>query len=321
MYGEKDLKCVNVNPLRRRGVNSIVFQGLDILENKYIAVKFMDPNCISDQYKVAAFEREPELIEKLSGQKRVINLVSNINTFNWELIIPAESTSARAKIPIKYFVTEWIEEDVDDYFLLQHHIDAIDKLKIFRLILLAIESIHRNRVSHRDIKPDNLRSRDNGGEQIIVVIDFGTSARIDSPNIAANYHFQVGAPAYSAPETFVGFAGERSIAHLIDIYALGCLLYELFNKDIFDLSRSKNPNFETALALMKFAVNKHSNLDEKLKEWRDTMRFIKYSVEPPSFVGPSCVAPTSVQTLLNRAFREMVQFDLIPVAKLDYCKA
>ena len=61
----KDLKCVNVNPSHRRGVNSIVFQGLDILENKYIAVKFMDPNCISDQYKVATFDREPELIEKL----------------------------------------------------------------------------------------------------------------------------------------------------------------------------------------------------------------------------------------------------------------
>ena len=242
-------------------------------------------------------------------QKRVINLVSNINTYKWELIIPNESTPNLAKIPIKYFVTEWIEEDIDDYFLLQHQIDAIDKLKIFRLILLAIESIHGNEISHRDIKADNLRLRDNGGEQIIIVIDFGTSARIDSPNIATNYYLQVGAPAYSAPETFVGFAGERSIAHLTDIYALGCLLYELFNKEIFDRPRSRDPDFNTALTLMNSAVNKHSNLDDKLKEWQDTMRLIKYNVEPPSFVGSSCVAPTSVQTPLNRAYSKMVQFD------------
>ena len=305
----KDLKCVNVNPSRRRGVNSIVFQGLDILENKYVAVKFMDPNRISDQYKVASFEREAELIEKLRRQKRVINIVSNIKTFNWKLIIPNDPTKTVAKIPIKYFVTEWIEEDIDDYFLLQHQVEAIIKLKIFRLILLAIESIHSNNISHRDIKADNLRLRDNGVEQIIVVIDFGTSARIDSPNIAATYYLQVGAPAYSAPETFVGFAGERRIAHLTDIYALGCLLYELFNKEIFSQPRSRNPYFSTALTLMKIAVDKHSTLDDKLKEWRDKMRLIKYNVAPPPFVGPSCVAPTSVQTLLNSAYTKMVQFD------------
>ena len=303
----KDMQCVNVHPSRRRGVMSIVFQGLDALENKNIALKFMDPNKLGDKYRIASFEREPEIIEKLNGQKRCINLVSNINTFNWKLLIPGSTTPAI--IPIKYFVVNWVEEDIDDYFYLQHQIDAIDKLEIFRLILLAIESIHTKNISHRDIKPDNLRAYVYYGKKIVVIIDFGTSARMDSPHLATKYNTPVGAPAYSPPETFVGLAGEREIGHLTDIYALGCLLYELFNKGIFAKARATNPHFDNALMLMRIAINKNISWDDKLKEWQSTMRLIRNIVKPPNFVGSSCDAPKAIQDLLSRAYKQMVKFD------------
>lgn len=303
----KDMQCVNVKQSRRRGVMSLVFQGLDVLENKDVALKFMDPNKLGDVYRITSFEREPEIIEKLDGKKRCVNLVSSINTFDWDLIIPGNNMPA--KIPIKYFAVDWIEEDIDDYFLLQHQIDAIEKLKIFRLILLAIESVHAEEVSHRDIKPDNLRCSVCEGKKIVIVIDFGAAARVDSPSIATAYNKSVGAPAYSPPETFVGFSGNREIGHLTDTYALGCLLYELFNKKLFAIERSANQHFDSALTLMNLEVNKYTSWEDQFNAWQSTMYLIKNIVEPPVFVGSSCDAPKAIQDILSRAYKQMVQFD------------
>lgn len=53
------LRCVNASGTARRGVLSLVFQGYDSVNDCLVAMKFMDPDRLSDAYRIAAFEREP----------------------------------------------------------------------------------------------------------------------------------------------------------------------------------------------------------------------------------------------------------------------
>jgi serine/threonine protein kinase len=83
----------------------------------------------------------------------------------------------------------------------------------------AVAALHRARVIHRDIKPDNVILRPNGG---LKLIDLGV-ARL--PNIEDFPASAIpGTPSYMAPELIGGQAGdERS-----DIFALGVTLFRMF---------------------------------------------------------------------------------------------
>lgn len=303
----QDIQCMNISASRRRGVLSLVFQAKDKISNKKVAIKFMDPERLGDKYRIDAFEREPEILEKIEHKKRCLGLVSGLNHFQWNLLIPGGTHSVN--IPIQYFAVDWLEDDIDYVFHEQHILNPIEKLKMFRLILLAVEAIHSESVSHRDLKPDNLRATNNNGNQVVIVIDFGTSAVYDAPNLVSTYHQPVGAPAYSSPEAFAGFAGYRELGESADIYALGCLLYELFNKEIFGKARGQNPNFNQALVIMASEMARLSTWEEKLNAWKSKMPLIRNIVEPPPIDGPGNSVPPVLKFLLNKAYGQMVKFD------------
>jgi hypothetical protein len=86
----------------------------------------------------------------------------------------------------------------------------------------ALAAAHETRVLHRDIKPSNVLITAAGP---VKVLDFGI-ARAADPSATANHltqtGFIVGTPPYMAPEQARGFPEARS-----DLYALGCLLFEL----------------------------------------------------------------------------------------------
>jgi len=90
--------------------------------------------------------------------------------------------------------------------------------EIFNKILDGIEFIHEKKISHGDIKPQNILVRDN----IIKITDFGTSKYIE--NIFIKTIDGQGTMAYMAPE----IAGSRKKRYInSDIYSLGVLLYQL----------------------------------------------------------------------------------------------
>src|SRR5450830_139560 len=73
----EDLTCMNFNCVtgERVGVLSLVFKGKDILLDKTVAIKFMDPDQLSDDYRVDGFHREPEILKQLEGKRRCLQLV------------------------------------------------------------------------------------------------------------------------------------------------------------------------------------------------------------------------------------------------------
>ncbi|MFI6056132.1 protein kinase [Streptomyces violascens] len=86
----------------------------------------------------------------------------------------------------------------------------------------ALADAHNAGIMHRDIKPSNILITPSG---IVKVLDFGI-ARAADPYATADRltrtGFIVGTPPYMAPEQARGLPEPRS-----DLYALGCLLFEL----------------------------------------------------------------------------------------------
>ncbi len=96
---------------------------------------------------------------------------------------------------------------------------------LLRQIASALAETHRQGVTHRDLKPDNVLVSAQGSEHV-TVIDFGIAGRVtlDPKSTKLTRTGKVfGTPGYMAPEQIRGEpADARS-----DIYALGCVAYEL----------------------------------------------------------------------------------------------
>ncbi len=83
----------------------------------------------------------------------------------------------------------------------------------------AVYALHRQRIVHRDIKPDNILLLDDGGLRLL---DLGV-ARVPGWEETGDEDIP-GTPSYMAPEQF---HGERGTA-ATDVYALGVTLFRLF---------------------------------------------------------------------------------------------
>jgi serine/threonine-protein kinase len=105
-------------------------------------------------------------------------------------------------------------------------------LRAFTEVCLAIEFAHTKHIVHRDLKPANVMLGDFGE---VYVLDWGIAKVLDGsedieagPSGDASEHTQIGAmigtPGYMPPEQI---AGDADLDGRADVYALGCILFEI----------------------------------------------------------------------------------------------
>jgi serine/threonine protein kinase len=306
------LKCVNINSLtgQQRGCFSLVFSAFDKVDQRQVALKFfdLDASNIFAQYRFDAFQREHTILQSLLGVRRCLQVASSFSTYKLHLTNPNGTVF---EMPCPYFAVEWLDEDVDKYFQQQDTIDTVEKLCLYHDIVLATEALHSKQVYHRDIKMDNLRATYERLARLIVAIDLGTAARLESPNLQSDYdHGSVGAPFYAPAEARCGFAGERKIARFTDMYALGCMLFELFNRSYFYRELvSLNPNYQAVLMVMSIAARSGRTPADRLQAWQNALRTHGHGVTPVSILSSGHSVPPSISTLLDDLVRAMTRFD------------
>jgi serine/threonine protein kinase len=93
-------------------------------------------------------------------------------------------------------------------------------------VAAVLAAAHQGGLVHRDVKPQNVMLT---GDGAVKVLDFGVAALVDQSTISriTRTGQPIGTPAYMAPEQLRG----RSATARTDLYALGCVLYEMLAGD------------------------------------------------------------------------------------------
>jgi len=122
-----------------------------------------------------------------------------------------------------YYVMPFVEgESLRDRLTREGPLGLDDALRLARDVADALGHAHAAGVIHRDIKPENILLQ--AGHA--VVADFGIARAIDGSADArlTETGLAIGTPYYMSPEQS---QGERVMDGRADIYALGCVLYEM----------------------------------------------------------------------------------------------
>ncbi len=127
-----------------------------------------------------------------------------------------------------FYVMPYVEgESLRDRLNHEKQLPVEDAIRIAREIASALDYAHRHGIVHRDIKPENILLHD--GQALVA--DFGISlavSRSEGGKRMTETGMSLGTPSYMAPEQAMG---EREITQKADIYALGCVLYEMLTGD------------------------------------------------------------------------------------------
>ncbi len=168
----------------------------------------------------------PELAEGINADRfeREIRLAASLQQAN---IVPLLSAGRAARHA--YYTMPFIEGlSLRDRLSRGSLLPISEGVSLLRDVARALAYAHERGVVHRDIKPGNVLL--SGGTA--VVTDFGiakalTAARDDNaPATLTQAGIGIGTPAYMAPEQA---AGDPGTDHRADIYAFGCLAYEVFS--------------------------------------------------------------------------------------------
>ncbi len=125
-----------------------------------------------------------------------------------------------------YYVMPFVEgESLRDRLDREEHLEVGEALHITREVASALDYAHSHHVLHRDIKPANILL--SGGHA--VVTDFGVARAIrggrgGAEDAITEPGIAVGTPTYMSPEQA---SGEQVLDGRSDVYALGCVLYEM----------------------------------------------------------------------------------------------
>lgn len=122
-----------------------------------------------------------------------------------------------------FFVMPYVEgETLRDRLTRERHLPVDEAVRITREVADGLESAHRKGIVHRDIKPENILFL--GGHAVIADFGVATAVRTAGGTKLTQTGFSVGTPHYMSPEQALS---EGDIDERSDIYALGCVLYEM----------------------------------------------------------------------------------------------
>ncbi len=123
-----------------------------------------------------------------------------------------------------YYVMPYVEgESLRDRLRRERQLPVDEALGIAREVADALTHAHEHDLIHRDIKPENILLE--GGHALVA--DFGIARALGSvatTQLTTATGLAIGTPAYMSPEQALG---DAAIDGRSDVYALGCVLYEM----------------------------------------------------------------------------------------------
>jgi serine/threonine-protein kinase len=142
-------------------------------------------------------------------------------------IVPVLTAGVAHGVP--YYTMPFVDgQTLRDRLTERKRLPVEEAIGVLRDVASALAHAHARGIVHRDIKPENILLSDGYAQ----VTDFGIARAVSqsrSPAHAAHGRLTetglaIGTPAYMAPEQV---AGDDAMDQRVDVYAFGCLAYEL----------------------------------------------------------------------------------------------
>ena len=122
-----------------------------------------------------------------------------------------------------YYVMPYVEgESLRDRLSREKQLAINESVRIATEVASALDYAHRHGVIHRDIKPENILMHD--GQALVADFGIALAASAAGGSRMTETGMSLGTPHYMSPEQAMG---EREITARSDIYALGCVTYEM----------------------------------------------------------------------------------------------
>lgn len=172
------------------------------LLNRFVAVKILKSEFVDDKDFIAKFNSESQSAAKLS-HPNIVNI--------YDIGVEGD---------INYIIMEYVEGiTLKEAILENAPFENKMIIDISTQISAALSHAHKNKIIHRDIKPQNILITK---DKRIKVADFGI-ARAVSDATVVNTANLMGTVHYASPEQLKGsLVDERT-----DIYSLGVIMYEM----------------------------------------------------------------------------------------------
>ncbi len=183
-----------------RGGYSVVYAARDRKLDADVAVKLLVPPPAVARIARERMRREVQAVRGLS-HANVVGVHDFLDDGPWSFI-----------------VMELVHgPDLSVYVQEHGTLDAATTARLGREIASALSAAHRNRILHRDIKPQNILIDEDGRARLA---DFG-SAKLEGQVTVTQTGGIVGTLGYMAPEVVAGSRGDARS----DLYALGLTMY------------------------------------------------------------------------------------------------
>ena len=186
------------------GGMATVYLAEDLKHHRHVALKVL----------------KPELAAILGAERflKEIEVTANLQHPN---ILPLYDSGEAAGY--LYYVMPFIEgESLRDRLDREKQLPVDEALRIADSVAAALQFAHERGVVHRDIKPENILLQ--AGQALVA--DFGIALAVSQAGGTrlTETGLSLGTPHYMSPEQATG---DRAIDARSDIYALGCVLYEM----------------------------------------------------------------------------------------------
>ena len=189
-----------------------VYRGEQISLKRAVAVKLLKPELGTNQMVLRRFNAEAEAVAKLSHPNTV-----NIYDFG-------QDTDGALFIAMEFIDGRSLRQAIQT----EGPFTPTRAISIALQVAASLSDAHAHSIVHRDLKPDNVMLQDRGKHKDVVrVLDFGIAKLRDDSRATQQAMTQagdmLGTPQYMAPEQIRG----EAIDGRTDIYALGCMIYEM----------------------------------------------------------------------------------------------
>ncbi|MFW6135371.1 MAG: Stk1 family PASTA domain-containing Ser/Thr kinase [Chloroflexota bacterium] len=184
------------------GGMAVVYEGVDMLLERRVAVKVLRQQFASD----------PEFLERF---KREARAAANLDHPNIVTVFDVGQDGGR-----HYIVMEYVDgHDLKTIIRQKGRLSVAQALDIATQVSAGVGHAHKAGVIHRDIKPQNVLLTHSGRAK---VVDFGI-ARALSESGLTDSDTVWGSPIYFAPEQAAG----DPLTPASDVYSIGVMMYEM----------------------------------------------------------------------------------------------